>query len=460
MKKRNFTRLFLIVVFFLGIQSVAQAQSADPPETLPAAPTHDANDVFSLYSGVYTSSSLVTFSNVTTTTVVDEITISGDDILHTMIGTGGTPSVAYGAASFTFSTAVDLDVYNTFFFDFYAVEQNSFNLRVRFYQDASTYQEVTVRIATGWNKLEVDLNDLRMKGADLTEVVEIRLIGEGARTVYIDNVYACKANHSIFANAPTTPAPTPTQKASDVLPIFTDVYANEIGGSFPTVGSGETKLIKGIRYSAEEALDRIIYAATTKGGSNPFTFSQTIDISEYDSIHFDVFPIGSTIPMRITLDGSSKSSFNIASASTADVWNSIDISLEYFMDNLAPTANPDLSSLNTFWFYQSGGGSRTFFLDNIFFYKTRNNNGPGTGLNTASVSDLVKAYPSGDNILLESTVVMNSIQVYSLSGRHVKIINQIGTKINVDLQNETDGIFLFKIMLEDGSAVTKKILKM
>jgi hypothetical protein len=363
--KRKLTFLFFIFVISLfGIYNLALAQSPNPPTSLPETPIHDATDVFSIYSDAYTSApgSAFTFA----ASEQDEVTVLGDKMLYCKIGTGGTPSVNHGAPLFTFTTPINIEEYNTFFVDIYAVEANAFDLRINF-NDA----QLTRQVKTGWNRLELDLNDFRILGADFTQIATFRFTGTNLRNIYIDNIYACKAIHTDMLSAPSTPAPTPTDNSSDVLPIFTDAYSGAIGVTFNSLTVGDVKAIKVLRFSGD--FDKMVYVKNSNGGNGGLNFASAVDISKYDFIHFDVYPVGSTIAMRILLNAvsSTNQSPYITTASNSNQWNSIDIPLNH--PHLAAAMASDLTNVKDrgFWLFAGNGGYRTFFLDNVYFYNAK-----------------------------------------------------------------------------------------
>lgn len=451
MKKRNFTQLLLVFVSFLGIYGVAQAQSPNPPETLLDPPAHDASDVLAIYSEAYTADPVVGFTF--NGTDVEEKTILDNKMWYTQIGTGTNPCFL------EFTNPLNLSEYNTFFMDVYAVEQNTFSFKIRI--DGNANWQLVQSVKTGWNRLEFDLNDFMLLTSrpDLSNVNKINLVGEGTRNIYVDNIYACKVPHSEMAIIPTVAAPIPSQQTSDVLPIFTDIYPDEIGGTLDKNTVGNPAKIKGLIYS-EGIVDKMIFVKNGKTGNGGLNFNTVVDITEYDSLHFDVYPINATFPMRIIIAGVANQG-TMVTAGVQNAWNPIDISIEDFLSKV--TTAPDITNIKDrgFWLFQATGYERTFFLDNVFFYKTRSNEpGPGVGLSEISSSDLVKIYPSGNNIQVKSEIEMNAVQVYTLSGKNIRTIQQAGTNISIDLENELSGVYIFKINLEDGSTITKKIMKM
>lgn len=167
--------------------------------------------------------------------------------------------------------------------------------------------------------------------------------------------------------------------------------------------------------------------------------------------------------MRVKIAGISNQG-TLVTAGTQDAWNAMDIALTDWEAALKDTDNPDLMNVQNggFWLFQATGYERTFFLDNVFFYKTRTeeSTGPATGLDAATMQNLVSVTTEGHSVMLSSETPMNAIQVYSLSGQHVIALQDAGCTATVDLPSEQSGIYLIKVLLADGETVTKKILNM
>ena len=451
MKKNAFTRFVATGALMAGLPFVSYAQSPNPPETTLEAPTHAQEEVLALYSDTYTvAEGMPTLVG----TEFSEVKIGDNNVWHVKIGSGS------GPCYLEFTEPLDLSDYNTFFIDVYAVEQNAFNFRIRL-NGASNPNQLQLQVNTGWNRLEFDLNDFNLLSVvpDLTQVTKINFVGEGARTIYIDNVYACKAPHSDMAFAPAQAAPAPTQKESDVLAIFSDVYEDEIGAKLDASTVGDPAAIKLLYYG--DKADKMIFIKNGKTGNGGLNFNSAVDITPYDSLHFDIYPIGNSIPMRVKIAGISNQG-TLLSAETVDAWNAMDVAIADWQAKLKDTDNPDLINVQTggFWLFQATGYERTFFLDNVFFYKTRTETGPGTGIASLSAQDQVAISTQGNTVMLSSDVAMESIQVYSLSGHHVMTLQGAGQSAIVSLEAEQAGIYLFNVALANGETVVKKILNM
>ncbi len=195
MKKRNFTQLLCTVaMLLLGIQNTMAAVS-NPPATLPSAPTHDASDVFSIFSGAYTNQAVISkFSGPATQTAAKIETVSGDDMIYFETGLNAWSYVH-------FEETINIDDYEKVHMDVYVVsgafafkvlfpsgdiDSPRLGSSVRFYPD----------LEEGWNSVDMNLADYRALAADkipdFKKITQIGFINHGgqARTVYIDNIYA------------------------------------------------------------------------------------------------------------------------------------------------------------------------------------------------------------------------------------------------------------------------------
>lgn len=446
MKMKRLSVFAILPVLMWG-SNVVMAQSPNPPESLLDAPVHVPEDVLAIYSDSYTVAPEV--ATILNGTEAEEMEILGNKMYHVMIGSSS--EVKTDACYMMFDEPLDLSGYNTFFMDVYAVEKNAFNLSIRL-NGAGKPQQLSLQVKTGWNRLEYDLNDFKLLETvpDLTAVSQIAFVGEGLRTLYIDNIYVCKSMHSDMTVYPKVPAPTPMHSAENVLPIFTDVYADEVGGTLSQMN--DKKMIKGFQFEPESSLDRIIFAKGTKGGEHGFTFSRAVDITGYDYLHFDVFPIERSIPMRITLNGASKGNFAIATVSDLEQWNPVDLSLEYFMENIGTTI-PDFTQINKFWFFEKGGGSRTFFLDNIYFYKST-----PTGVDINRENKVTMKF-AGRIVELSSEMEIARVHVFDASGKTLSVQDVAGTQTKVGLPDDA-GIYLLRIEMADGKFQTKRVFCM
>ena len=252
------------------------------------------------------------------------------------------------------------------------------------------------------------------------------------------------------ATLPTSAAPTPTQAAEDVLPIFTDHYPNAVGVTFQEATGGEN-CVKSIINFTEG--DEMLSVTDLNGGAGGLDFNSAVDVTEYDSLHFDVYLLKNAIEnIQILFDSVWSSTIPGITASNVDD----------YMAKVTPNENhPKLDNLQTraFWFRRDGGGVRSFFVDNIYFYKAHVDE-PGSGINTLAAQDLISVSTQGNVVTLSSDVTMTAVQVYTLAGQHVMTLQGLGYSAVVNLEAEQAGLYLFQITLNNGEATTKKILNM
>lgn len=363
MKRRNFTQLFFVVIMYLLGTQTLLATVSNPPETLPVAPTHNATDVLSIYSGAYTNATTIgSLSGVGT--IKEERTVLGDNMLYFENGLNSWSYINFGSP-------VNISDYNVIFMDIYVVSGLNTDIKISFGDGTSTFN---IRVTEGWNKVEIDMNDYRILPIppNFTQIRKIGIINNSgsARTIYVDNIYACKAVPTELLTAPTQPAATPTQSISDVLPVFSDAYSNGIGFSVLALTPGSPKKYKGINFPPSTTIDKMFWIkGGMTNGDGGLLFTTPQNVSSYDYLHLDLYLDGISFPMRFrfgTGTGSIAPNPSIPVFTAQPGWNSINIKLSDFV---ALSTGFDLSTMNGFGFWHKTGGTRTVFIDNVYFYK-------------------------------------------------------------------------------------------
>lgn len=368
MRKINFLAFIFVSLISLVYSQRIEAVVPNPPETLPAAPVHAAGDVLSIYSGYYDNATAI--SSLSGVGVVKEFrNVLDDEMIYFETGLSGWSVVSL-------SSPVNIASHNVLFLDIYVVSGN-FNMKVRLYDGSSTFN---IPVVEGWNRLQLDLTDYLMLALppDLTQVSSIAFVNDGgyARTVYIDNIYACNAVHPEQLVMPALPAAAPTHASKYVLPIFSDAYSTNVGFTVDALTPGSPKKYKGKYYSPSTDLEKMYWInAGMNNGNGGFLFSSIQNVSAYDYLHVDLFLAGTnTLPLRFRF-GVNTTTFTTSYAPnpTATVftaqpgWNSINIKLSDFLALAANTF--DLTTMNGIGFWHKTGGTRTVYIDNIYFYK-------------------------------------------------------------------------------------------
>lgn len=458
MKKKHLLKSFIFTsVLLLGANSI---YAVDPPQTLPTAPVHLEENVFSIYSDAYPANSLAAFTF--TGTEAEEVNVSGAYMQYAKIGGNGA-DINYGSASLTFNTPINIDEYDVLYLDIYAVD-NDFDLKLTFNSEISSYINVS-KIKKGWNTVELELNDYRILAVspDFSTVDKINITTNyGGRTVFIDNIYACKTTPKDLLSAPSMPAPTPKHKASNVLPIFTDAYPNEIGIQIIATTPGDVKKIKGLKYPANENLDKMYYVENgMNAGDGGLNFLTTVDVSQYDSLHFDLYLVNTlSLPLRFRFgigDGNIAPNPSSTVKTAIQGWNSIDLNIKDFV--ALSSTGYNLTAMNGLGFWHKTGGKRTVFVDNIYFYKK--DEGP-VGISNPDLYQPVEVFPTqiADKLHIKSENAVREIKVISLAGSIVKTLVTNSKELEVNMDHIHRGIYIIQITTTNNCTVTKKVVKL
>lgn len=356
MKKEIFTKtLFLALLLLLGMQNV-NADVADPPETLPVAPTHDATSVKSIFCGAYTD--ITTISGLSgqgsaTSTIKP---VLGDNMIYFNKGLGGWSFAEFG-------TTINIDDCEAICFDIYVVK-SGFSLKVYFGQGSSV--TVPTPLVEGWNKVEIKLDEYRNLPAgkipDLTQISKIGFINAGGydRIVYIDNIYAYgdlgggEPNPS-DPNAPTLQAPKPQHAQEDVKSIFSDTYANVSNLILNNPGSPAAEMTVITPFEGDNML------RFTSLNWVLVKFDPILNLDDMDYIHFDIWA-ESARTIKIGL-GSWSLQPNTDALNLEAGWNSFDIPMTVFKA-------ADLTSIIVSKIFSGNGFAITrLYFDNIYAYK-------------------------------------------------------------------------------------------
>ncbi len=255
MKKRNFTQLLCVVAMaLLGIQTTIAAVD-NPPTTLPAVPTHDASNVFSIFSGVYTNQVAISKFSGPPAQKASVENVLGDDMIYLQDGLNSWSYVH-------FDQTINIDDYEKIHMDVYVVS-GAFSLKVLFPSGNIDNDKLgssvmfTPPLQEGWNSVDMNLADYRALAADkvpdFKKVTRIGFINNGGqpRTVYIDNIYAYNdkgpgtgmQKYSVDASISVYPNPV-----IDILTINSEIAVNAVrvftltGQTIKTVQENEVNM--------------------------------------------------------------------------------------------------------------------------------------------------------------------------------------------------------------------------
>lgn len=174
---------------------------------------------------------------------------------------------------------------------------------------------------------------------------------------------------------PTVSAPTPTQDAANVKSIYGEHYTSTAPNSFFNTWGSANETLSSYQVATGDNVEKV-----TNFGYLGNEFNATLDMSDMDYLHFDVFPekdmvIGVT---PITQGGENLLTFNIK----GNQWNSLNIPLASYT-----AAKATMSFKYTFQIKWASGDQNTLlYLDNIYFYKDVAPDTEAPVLNTATVT--------------------------------------------------------------------------
>jgi hypothetical protein len=164
---------------------------------------------------------------------------------------------------------------------------------------------------------------------------------------YADNIYFYNATPP---SAPTTPAPTPTHGASDVIAVYSDAYT-VLSGTNLNPGWGQATVFSEIQIQSNNTMK---YAGLNYQG---IELGSSQDVSGMDFLHLDFWTSNSTsLNVFLISTGPVEKAYSLSVPTSG--WTTIDIPLSSF----APVNLADVFQLKF-------DGNGDIFLDNIYFRK-------------------------------------------------------------------------------------------
>ena len=349
---------------------VVNVTAVAPPAVAPADPVVPAEDVISLFSGVYDDVHVDTWSAEWDQADVQDVEIAGNPAKRYS-------NLVFAGVEFT-SQTLDASGMTDFHMDLWTNDASAFRIKLVdfgangvFGGGDDTEHELTLDgnstppVRTGaWNLLDIPLGDfagLANKG-HLAQLI----ISGASPIVYVDNVF-------LFTTGPTEPeepAPTPTHPAGRVTSLFSDSYDDVHVDTWSAPWDQADVADVEIQGDAMKKYTNLVFAGIE------FT-SQTVDAGGRTHFHMDIWtPDDTDAPaaFRVKLvdfgaDGSfgggDDSEHELAFTADTDPalataeWVELDIPFSDF-EGLA--AREHLAQLII------SGDPNTVFVDNVFFY--------------------------------------------------------------------------------------------
>lgn len=343
-------------------QMVVYATSALPaPQTAAPAPTHDQEDVISMFSNYYTDVPVDTWNTYwefSTALLVEGIQVEGDDIKRYK-------TLNFVGIEFS-SQTIDASEMTHFHMDIWTSDPTDLPAAFKILlvdfgpdenygggDDASHEVSITSPVlqTEKWVSLDIPLTDFAglISRAHLAQMV---LSGD-LTNVYIDNVYFYDDGSGGGPGGPTEAAPTPSHASGDVTSIYSGAYTNLAETNFYPAWGQSTTVVE-VPIGGNSTL---LYAGLDYQG---IELASSIDVSDMAYLHVDYWTANSSALNVYLISPEVPDPVEKAYALTVptDGWSSIDIPLGDF----SPVDLADVIQLKF-------DGNGTIYLDNIYFHK-------------------------------------------------------------------------------------------
>jgi hypothetical protein len=415
-------------IYFYG------SPTATEPLLAAATPSHPAANVTSIYSQSYTDPAAANYyPNWGQSTQYADFAIDTDSMLQ------------YSNLNYQgilFEETLDLSTKEYMHMDVWTASVDS--LLVFPISVGSGEKSVKAGLSqNSWTSIDVPLSAFTDQGLVMSDIFQIKLEDPDGKsgTIFVDNIY-------FYAiPVPKMAAATPTQKAEDVLSIYSQEYTNPAAVNYYP-GWGQSTQLSIFEIGTDSML------AYSKLNYQGIEFGETMDASGMDTLHIDVWSTSvSNLLIFPISEGSGEKS--ITKAIEVNTWNSFNIPLTDFTSQ-----DLNVNDLFQFKFEDPDGNSGTIYLDNIYFYKKGINSVRPISFNT------LKVYPNptSGTLHLDIDAASSTISSYSLlnvQGQTILSTDVNSTTINttVDVSNFSTGVYFLKINTENRSYTHRVIVQ-
>ena len=278
---------------------------------------------------------------------------------------------------------------------------------------------------------------------------------ETGHTVYFDNVSFGPAGPDPLD--PMTPAPDPTIDEDLVISVYSDFYLNNT--------------VENLNFNAFQGggtVSEIQIEGNNTGKVQGLTFYgadwTNVDITEYDSVHFDYWARNSSVFNFYVINASNgipggvpeEPRYSIAAsggdeALVEEEWTRVSIPLQHFLDYPTGSFTYSLDAVNQYKF----DGNGDVFFDNIFFSKE------GTvGLPTLPESAF-EAYPNPSKdfwTISSKRADLIRVEVYNMLGQEVAAFTPNSKQVRIDASVFNTGLYFVRATTPEGMR-TLKLMK-
>ena len=324
------------------------------PTVAPDAPTAAQENVFSIFSDVYTDPANINyFPNWGQSTTYEMISLDGDNVIKydnaNYQGIDIGESVDATAFEFVNIAVWSGDYTSIPFFLISSTGENAVNLEV---------------MPNQWNIIQIPLSEFTSQGLDISDVFQFKfdVQPDNGGSFYIDNLYF--SNEVLVPpTEPVSAAASPTEPEANVISLFSDAYTNVTVDTWRTDWSDA------------------VYSETTVEGNNIKLYDQLnfvgietvanqVDASAMTHFHVDYWT-GNATAFRVKLvdfgpdaafDGGDDTEHEIEFTVTPNTWVKLDIPLSDF------TGLSNTSNIAQYIFSANPTAEATVYIDNVYFH--------------------------------------------------------------------------------------------
>jgi hypothetical protein len=327
----------------------------NPTASAPTPPNRPAGNVISVYSSKYTNLAGTDFyPNWGQSGGYTEFDLNGDKMLnYTNLNYQGIAFADGVTANVSGMDYIHMDVWTA---DLAKLETSLIS------KTNGERPVVKDLIANQWTSIDIPISAFTSQnGFTVADIFQLKLVGTPAgKNVFIDNIYFYKNGESL-----STPAPTPTVAATDVISMFSDAYSNVPVATWRTDWSAATLEETAVSGNAVKKYSDLNFV-----GIEPVS---TIDASGMTHFHVDVWSADFT-EFRVKLvdfgangvyngGGDDKEHEIKFTAPAKGTWVSLDIPLSDF------TGLTTRAHIAQLIYSGNPSGSHTIYIDNVYFHK-------------------------------------------------------------------------------------------
>ncbi len=287
------------------------------------------------------------------------ISLSGKSVDHIMSGSGFAGGIG----------DKDIRDYTHVQFDVWCAEAKTFGLQIVCWNGDWRYgaKKNFTTTAEEWKTVSIPLSEFEHSSADLATSVLLYFQDLNNTQFYITNIYYY-TNSVICASEPDEAPEVTLQKACQVYSLYSDYnypeQATKLNNALWCGGTAEDVMIAGKKVKKLSGSSGC-YGFEKSGG-----YTTTINVSEYDYMHVDVWvPQTTTIQFdpinrNGTGDGNEPEQHVDRTITSVGTWQSIDIPVSEFKAKGL--------SMERVWQFRFDGlsGGKKMWFTNLYFYKT------------------------------------------------------------------------------------------